>query len=217
MLVQIVFRAQRSCSVLYAPGRAGAASLSIFWGPVVGAKVVSHRTAVILQVGCQIIGNIVLGPHYLTPYSDVLAQGTRIADTADVLLYALLCVSFALLVWHLLAYWQEVPLPPFTTLGNNLNSQQEPPSVSVTSQAISFIVYAVVISLAGSALISPGGNSLNWGTQTQKPPFVSGLGRVWVSWAAMPLVSCACVTCLMLYFRRIMRTDDSFYEIVWVG
>lgn len=213
-------RAERSCCVKYAPGRAGAASMSIFWGPVVGAKVVSYRTAVFLQVGCQIVGNIVLGPHYLTPYSGVLDQGTTSADSADLLLYALLCVSFVLLVWHLLAYWQQVPLPPFTMLGKLTAStvSKKPPPVSVTSQYINFIVCAAVTSLAGSALISPGGDSIDWGAHTQKtPPFVSGLGPVWVSWAAMPLVSCACVTFLMLCFRRIMHTDDSFHEIVWVS
>ena len=180
----------------------------------------SHRTAVFLQVGCQIIGNIALGPRYLTLYSGVLHQGTRISDSADLILYALLCVSFVLLLWHLLAYWQHVPLPPFTMLGNAhcYYSQQEAPSVSVTSQSIHFILCAVVISLAGSALIFPGSDSIDWGMQTQKsPPFVSGLGPVWVSWAVMPLVSCACVAILMLCFRGILRTEDSFHEVVWVS
>ena len=117
--------------------RAGAASLSIFWGPVVGAKVVSHRTAVFLQVGCQIVGNIALGPHYLTLYSGVLHQGTRIADSADLILYALLCVSFVLLVWHLLAYWQQVPLPPFTTLGiQSLLLQSARSSFCISHQSV---------------------------------------------------------------------------------
>ena len=84
-----------------------------------GAKVVSHRTAVLLQVGCQIVGNIAFGPHYLAPYGGVLVDASRVSDSADVVLYALLCVSFVLLVWHLLAYWQQVPLPPFTVLGND--------------------------------------------------------------------------------------------------
>ena len=95
---------------------------------------------------------------------------------------------------------------------------KKPVSVSVTSQSFNFIVCVVVTSLAGSALISPGGDSIDWGTHTQRlPPFVSGLGPVWVSWAAMPLVSCACVTFLMLCFRGIMHTDDSFHEVVWVS
>ena len=88
---------------------------------------VSYRTAVVLQIGCHIVGNIALGPHHLAPYSGVLDQGIRVADSADLVLYALLCVSFVLLVWHLLAYWQQVPLPPFTVLGNDYcqYSQQE--------------------------------------------------------------------------------------------
>ena len=99
---------------------------------MVGAKVISYRTAVLLNVGCQILGNVALGPQYLTPYSVVLDQGAKIADSADLVLYAMLCVAFVLLVWHLLAYWQRVPLPPFTMLGNDHQIQSAGSSFDIS-------------------------------------------------------------------------------------
>lgn len=114
--------------------------MSVFWGPVVGAKVLSARTAVILQVGCQVLGHVALGPHYLTGHTGVLRQGSTFADSPSLVLYALLCVSFVLLVWHLLAYWQQVPLPPYSMLGKDhwKHRQQEVAAVSCTSRFTNF-------------------------------------------------------------------------------
>lgn len=194
--------------------------MSIFLGAVVGAKVVDHRTAVLLQVGCQILGNVVLGPHYLAPYAGVLKEGATVAESPVLVLYALLCVSVVLLICHLLAYWQQVPLPPYTVLGKDhcQSRQQLFFSVPYTSHFVDSVLCVVVISLAGSTLIFPGGNKIDWGTPSQKgPPFVSGLGPLWIAYAVMPLITFACVAFLMLRFRRFMRAEDSFHEVVWVS
>lgn len=102
----------------------------------------SHRTAVILQVGCQILGNVALGPHYLTAHTGVLQQESTVADSPILFLYALLCVSFVLLVWHLLAYWQQVPLPPYSMLGKDhwQHRQQHVPAVPCTSGVIKSVL-----------------------------------------------------------------------------
>lgn len=84
---------------------------------MVGARLVKYRTAVLLQVACQVVGNVAFGPQHLTPYAGVLKNGTQILHSPELVIYALLCVAVVLPLWHLLAYWQRVPLSPFTELG----------------------------------------------------------------------------------------------------
>lgn len=99
---------------------AGAASLCVFWGPVVGASVVTYRTALFLEVGCQVLGNIAFGPRYLLPYAGVLKDRdfSIVASSPELVIYSLLCVAVVLPVWHLAAFWERVPMPPPTGLGN---------------------------------------------------------------------------------------------------
>lgn len=111
---------EETCKLL-----SGAVSLCIFWGPAVGGRVVTYRTAVMFEIGCQLVGNIAFGPQHLTPYAGVLKPGTSVNNSPELVVYALLCVAFVLPIWHLVAYWQRVPLSPFTNLGNcNLASLQ---------------------------------------------------------------------------------------------
>lgn len=97
---------------------AGASSLCIFWGPVLGARVVSYRTAVLLGVACQIVGNVALGPTHLTPYAGLLKKEVLLTNSPELVLYALLCVAVILPICHIVAYWQRMPLSPTAALGN---------------------------------------------------------------------------------------------------
>ena len=76
-----------------------------------------YRTALLLEVTCQIIGTIAFGPHHLSPYSGVIKAGTAKSYDSELVMYSLLCVAFALPLWHFLAYWKQVPISPFTQLG----------------------------------------------------------------------------------------------------
>ena len=95
----------------------GATSLCVVWGPLVGGRVLKYRTALLLEVTCQIIGMIAFGPHHLSPYSGVIKAGMAKSYDPELVMYSLLCVAFALPLWHLLAYWKQVPISPFTQLG----------------------------------------------------------------------------------------------------
>ncbi len=95
----------------------GATSLCVTWGPLVGGRVLKYRTALLLEVICQIIGIVAFGPHYLSPYSGVIKAGIAKSCEPELVMYSLLCVAFVLPVWHLLAYWKQVPISPFTQLG----------------------------------------------------------------------------------------------------
>ncbi len=96
---------------------AGATSLCVVWGPLVGARVLSYRAALLLEITCQVIGNVAFGPHYLVPYSGVIKSETLVRTQPELVIYALLCIAFVLPLWHLLAYWQRVPISPFAQLG----------------------------------------------------------------------------------------------------
>ena len=121
----IIFCVIWSCLIYYTCSAslalpAGATSLCVFWGPVVGARVLSYRTALLLEVMCQIVGNVAFGPHYLMPYSGFLKSETEVRDQPELVIYALLCVVAVLAVWHTLAFWQRVPSCPYTELGRRL-------------------------------------------------------------------------------------------------
>ena len=69
----------------------------------------------------------------------------------------------------------------------------------------------------GTALVYPGPGSIDWGSHLlHTPPFLSGLGPVYVGWIIMPMVALVCVALLLLVFRTPMRQEDSFYQILWV-
>ena len=89
---------------------------------MVGARLITYKNAVLLEVACQIVGTVAFGPHFLAPYGGVLKRGTEILDSPELVMYALLCVTFVLPAWHLLAYWQHVPCSPFTELGKSHGS-----------------------------------------------------------------------------------------------
>ena len=96
---------------------AGAIGLCAFWGPVVGAKIVSYRTAVCCEVVCQFVGSIVFGPYSITPYVGVLKSGSLVNAPPELVVYALFCVTTVLPAWHLVSWWQRIPMSPFTSLG----------------------------------------------------------------------------------------------------
>ena len=87
---------------------------------MVGSRFVSYRKALLLEVGCRVVGNIAFGPHNLSPYGGVLKRGTQILDSPELVMYALLCTAVVLPAWHTVAYWQRVPLSPLTELGRQI-------------------------------------------------------------------------------------------------
>ena len=78
-----------------------------------------YRTALLLEVTCQIIGIIAFGPYHLSPFSGVIKAGMAKSYDPDLVMYSLLCVAFVLPLWQLLAYWKQVPISPFTQLGKS--------------------------------------------------------------------------------------------------
>ena len=73
------------------------------------------------------------------------------------------------------------------------------------------------LSLAGTALIFAGHKPIDWGLTLQaKPPFLSGLGPVYLAWLILPAISFQVPAFFMLAFRSVLRKEDSVHEIMWV-
>ena len=71
--------------------------------------------------------------------------------------------------------------------------------------------------LAGTALVYPGAATIDWGRDLlKKPPFVSGLGPMYIAWIIMPLISCVIGAMCMLSLRNVLRKEDPFHQVVWV-
>ena len=104
--------------------RAGATSMCVIWGPLVGARVLSYQAALLLQIACHLVGNMVFGPLELLPYSGIIKSTTRASFVPEFVIYALLCVTATLQFWHLLAFWRKVPVSPFAALGEQAVHQQ---------------------------------------------------------------------------------------------
>ena len=115
--------------------RAGATSMCVIWGRLVGARVLSYQTALLLQVACHLVGNMVFGPLELLPYSGIIKSTTKASFVPEFVIYALLCVTATLQFWHFLAFWRKVPVSPFAALGDHAVHQVVPlPAVARFSQ-----------------------------------------------------------------------------------
>ena len=71
----------------------------------------------------------------------------------------------------------------------------------------------------GVSLVYPGFNSINFGGKNtlSTPPFLSGLGPVFLTWGIAPLLSLTCVTALFLIMRAwLLRGEDPFHKVIWV-
>ena len=87
------------------------------WGPVLGAKVVSYRTALILGVICQSAGALAFGSEKYTVFGDLLQQWTKLEPYPRLTAYSLMWIVAVPVVWQVLAVWQAVPVPAYLGTG----------------------------------------------------------------------------------------------------
>ena len=98
---------------------AGANLMVNCWGPVLGAKVVSYRTALILGVICQSAGALAFGAEKYTVFGDLLQQWTKLEPYPRLTAYALMWIVAVPVVWQVLAVWQAVPVPAYLGTGQS--------------------------------------------------------------------------------------------------
>ena len=74
-----------------------------------------------------------------------------------------------------------------------------------------------VASLIGATFVFPGVSMLDGGTTLSKPPFLSGLGPVFLVWLTGPLMTLTLATTLFLILRTfLLRGEDPFHKVLWV-
>lgn len=86
------------------------------WGPAIGAKAVSYRTACILGLVCQLVGLLAFGPRNATIYWGILNDYTDLQAHPELTIYSLMWTCICVTIWQFLAIWQGVLVPAY--LGN---------------------------------------------------------------------------------------------------
>ena len=81
------------------------------WGPLIGAKVVSYRTAVCIGVVFQAAGMLAFGPETYTIFSGLLSDWDILQLYPRVTLYTLMWIQVTPTIWHSLSIWQRMLLP----------------------------------------------------------------------------------------------------------
>ena len=79
------------------------------------------------------------------------------------------------------------------------------------------LLYAVA-STIGAAFVFPGVATIDGGAGLSQPPFLSGLGPVFLTWLVGPMLSLTSVTLLFLLMRTcLLRGEDPFHKVLWVS
>ncbi|DBA79483.1 TPA: Na+/Pi symporter [Trebouxia sp. C0005] len=160
------------------------------WGTVLGAKVVSYRTALILGVICQSAGALAFGARKYTVFGDMLQQWTKLEPYPRLTAYSLVWIVAVPVVWQVLAVWQAVPIPAY--LGT-------------------------VASTVGAILVFPGASEMELGKSTPSLPFLTGLGWTLVVWTCAPTFTvCGCALLYLLLRNMIMRNEDPLHTVLWM-
>ncbi|DBA97694.1 TPA: hypothetical protein ACH3X3_012582 [Trebouxia sp. C0006] len=159
------------------------------WGTVLGAKVVSHRTALILGVICQSAGALAFGAVKYTVFGDLLQQWTKLESYPRLTAYSLMWIVAVPVVWQVLAVWQAVPVPAY--LGT-------------------------VAGTVGAILVFPGASNMELGKSTPSPPFLTGLGWDLAVWSIAPTFAvCGCALLYLLLRNMVLRNEDPLHTVLW--
>ena len=87
------------------------------WGPVIGAKVIKYRTAVLLGIACELVGVLVFGPRVAVVYNGILTDWTALKSSPGLTLYALMWAEMTLVTWQFLAIWKQILVPVYLGFG----------------------------------------------------------------------------------------------------
>ncbi|DBA79742.1 hypothetical protein WJX77_004526 [Trebouxia sp. C0004] len=168
----------------------GANLLANVWGPIIGAKVLKYRTAVLLGIVGQVVGIVVFGPRTALVYSGILFDWTKLKPYPQLTLYAMMWAEVTLVTWQYLAIWKQVLIP---------------------------VYLGAVASNIGAAFVFPGVGDIDGGTSLSAPPFLSGLGPVFLIWLVAPTLTLTLVILMFLMMRTyVMRGEDPFHKVLWV-
>ena len=76
---------------------------------------------------------------------------------------------------------------------------------------------SAVASTLGVALLYPGSAYVDFGHYSNHPPFLSGLGPIFLTWLIAPILSITLVTAAFIFTRNsVLRGEDPFHKTLWV-
>lgn len=87
------------------------------WGPVLGAKVVPYRIALLLGLICHSLGLIVFGPEAYPVFGGYIDQRSNFATYPRLTMYSLMWIVVTPVIWQALAVWQRTIVPPYLGVG----------------------------------------------------------------------------------------------------
>ena len=96
---------------------AGANQVAICWGPVLGAKAVKYRSAVLLGCICQLAGVLAFGPRTYTVYGGFLRSVFNLDAQPRLTLYAIMWTVITPMVWQFLAIRCRILVPSYLGTG----------------------------------------------------------------------------------------------------
>ena len=99
------------------PLTAGANNVAICWGPVLGSKAVTYRTAVVLGGLCQVAGVLAFGPRTYTVYGGFLDTVFDLNMHPELTLYAIMWTVITPVVFQLLAIRCQILVPAYLGTG----------------------------------------------------------------------------------------------------
>lgn len=198
----------------------GANNIAICWGPVLGAKAVKYRSAVLLGCICQHAGVLAFGPRTYPVYGGFLSSVFRLQAQPGLTLYSIMWTLITPVVWQFLAIRWRVLVPVYLGSGK-ISFVVTLPLQSAASIAASkkrcVSCAPAVASTIGAALVIPGASLIDLGQSQKAPPFLSGVGPVVLSWFWAPLLSAVLVTSSFLFIRSLVfRGEDAFHKALWV-
>lgn len=96
---------------------AGANNVAICWGPVLGAKAITYRSAVLLGCICQLAGVLAFGSRTYTVYGGFLSSVFDFNAQPELTLYAIMWTVITPVVWQFLAIRWHILVPVYLGTG----------------------------------------------------------------------------------------------------
>ena len=204
------------------------------WGPSVGAKAISYKTAVILGLLGQAIGMLLFGPESYSAFNDYLNQRQLLSSHPLQTMYSLMWSILVPLAWQILAIWRRVLLPTYFATGNHLCHSSLfsilPARINLggrdrcnmhirlltASLVLVQIIVVVVAGIVGAALVFPGPAAVNFGHFTSINQ-LNGLAADATLWTLSPAVAGVVTSAAFIIIRgAVFRGEDVFHQVLWV-
>jgi len=161
----------------------GANDVANAFATSVGSKALRIRDAMIIAAVFEFAGSVLLGGHVSDTIRKGIASQECFVGQPAVLMWGMVSVCLCTGLWLYLATYLELP-------------------VSTTHSAVGGVI--------GMAMVTVGATCVDWGSTTDEPLYVTGVGSIVMSWVFSPVLS-AILAALIFGITRtfVLRNDNS--------